>query len=204
MIQFVNLIAFYFFESSHTFQHLIEVYLVCIEFRPVHANEFCLSADSNSASTTHTCSVHHNCIKRNICGYVIFLRQQRYEFHHDSRADAETFIYFLTFNDFFNTFGYKAFFSVRTVIRHNDYFVRTFAHFLFKDDKFFGTTCKHGDNPVAGSFQSLYYREERGNAYTASCTYYRSKIFDVSSLPERSYYVRDIITRFQLAKFGRR
>ena len=50
----------------------------------------------------------------------------------------------------------RPFSSVGAVVGHDNDFVGAFAHLLFKDDQFFGTSCQYGDDAVAGSFQRLH------------------------------------------------
>ena len=201
--KFVHLLTFDALEGTHTLQHLVEVYLMTIKFRSVYTNEFGLSADGDAASTAHTCTIHHDCIQRDIGRYFIFFSQQANKFHHDGGADGKTFVHFLPFNDFFNAFGYQSFASIRAVVGHNDDLVCTFTHFFFKDNQLFTTSGKYGNNAVTGSFQSLYNREHRSYAYTTTCTNHCSEVFNMSSLSQRTYHISDIIALIQFAKAGR-
>ena len=176
---------------------------MAVKFRSVYTNEFGLSTDGNTTSTAHTCTIHHDCIQRNISRYFIFLSQQTNKFHHDSGADSKTFVYFLPFNDFFHAFGYQSFASIRTVIGHNDDLVCAFAHLFFKDNQLFATSGKYGNNAITGSFQSLYDREHGSHAYTTTCTNHCSEVFNMSSLSQRTYYIGDVIALIQFAKAGR-
>ena len=56
----MHFFAFDILERTHTFQHFVEIHLVTVEFRTIYTNEFSLSSYSDTASTAHTCSVHHD------------------------------------------------------------------------------------------------------------------------------------------------
>ena len=56
----MNFFTLNILESPHTFQHLVEVHLMTIEFRTIHAYELRLSAHGDTASTTHTRTIHHD------------------------------------------------------------------------------------------------------------------------------------------------
>lgn len=134
------------------FQHFVEVHLVPIKLRTIHAYEFGLSSDGDSASSTHAGTIYHNRIQGYIRGDFVFLCQQTNKFHHDGGADTETFVYLLALDDFLHAFRHQSFASVRAVIGHDDDFVGAFAHLLFKDNEFLGASSQHGDDAVTGSF----------------------------------------------------
>ena len=97
--------TFHILERTHTLEHFVEVHLVTVEFRTVYANELGLSTYSDTTSTTHTGTVHHDCIQRYIGWDFVFLSQQATELHHDSRTDSETFVYLFALDDTFDTFS---------------------------------------------------------------------------------------------------
>ena len=115
--------TFHILERTHTLEHFIEIHLVAVEFRTIHANELGLSTYGDTASTTHTGTIHHNRIQRYISRDFVFLGQQAAELHHDSRTDSETLVHLFTLDDTFDTFGHEALGSIRTVIGHNDDFI---------------------------------------------------------------------------------
>ena len=110
-------------ESSHPLQHLIEIDLMSVKFRTVHADEAGFPSHSHTACAAHACAVHHDSIQRHVCGYLIFLGEQTHEFHHYGRPYGKAFVYFLTFYHLFNAFCHQAFTSIRTVIGHDDHLV---------------------------------------------------------------------------------
>ena len=73
------------------------------------------------------------------------------------------------------TFCHQTFPAVRTVIRHDNYFVRAFTHFFFQDDEIFIASSQYSDNTVTGSLQSLYDRKHRSNTYTTTSADYCSE-----------------------------
>ena len=196
--------AFDVFKRTHTLQHLVEVYLMSVELWSVNAYKTSLSAYSDTASTAHTCTVYHDGVKRYIGRDFIFLSKQTYEFHHDSWTDSKAFVYLFALDDIFYTFCYQSFTAIRTVVGHDNHFVRAFAHFFFEDDKLFRTSGEHRDNAVSGSLQCLHDRQHRSYAYTTSGTNYGTEILNVSGFTQRTYHVGYIIAFFQFAKACRR
>ena len=123
--------TFNILERSHTLQHFIEIHLMSVELRTIYANEFRLTSHSDTARSAHTCTIYHDRIKRNIGRNFVFLGKQTNKFHHDSRTNGKTLIYLFTLDYLFNTFGHQTFLAIRTIIGHNNYFIRTFSHFFF-------------------------------------------------------------------------
>ena len=80
--------------------------LMAVEFRAVNTNKTCFASYSDTAGTTHTGSIHHNGVQRNVGGNFIFFSQQANEFHHDGRTDGETFVYRFTFDYFLHAFSH--------------------------------------------------------------------------------------------------
>ena len=191
-------------ESSETFQHFIEVHLMAVELRPVHANELGLSAHGDAASTAHARAVHHDGVERDIGGNVVFLGQKANELHHDSRADGEAFVHLLAPDDLLDTFGDQSFLSVAAIVGHDDHFITAGAHFLFEDDEILVTSGKHRDDAVAGSFESLHDGEHGCHPHTAACTDHGAEVLNVCGLSQRANDIGNAVARLQSTEFGGR
>ena len=196
----MNFFTFNILEGSHTFQHLVEVHLMTVEFRTIHTYELRLSAHGDTTSTTHARTIHHNGVQRHISRNIIFLGQKADKFHHDGRTNGKTLVHLFTFDDCFYSFSNQTFLSVRTVVRHDNHFVRTLTHFLFKNNQFLGTSGQHGNDPVSRSLQCLHDRQHRSHTYTTSGTNHRSEVFNMSSLSQRTYHICNVITHIQFAQ----
>ena len=131
-----QLLLLFALKGAHTLKHLVPVNQSTIKFRTVDTNKLGLASDSESACATHTCSVNHNGVQANFARNVVLLSGEVREFHHDWRSDGEYLIHvWLLLNEFLDTNGYYALLAVATVIGHNDYFVRTFAYLILKDNQ---------------------------------------------------------------------
>ena len=93
-------------ECAHTFQHLVEIYLMSVELRTVYTYELGLPAYGDAARAAHARSVHHDGIERHIGRNLVFLSEQADELHHDCRPDSETLVHLLAPDDFFHAFGH--------------------------------------------------------------------------------------------------
>jgi len=83
-----------------TLHSFIEVHLMTVKIRSVHAGKFCLAADSKSASAAHSRTVDHYGIHAHSCGYAVLFSKHTYEFHHGERSDGDNVIVILTvFNE---------------------------------------------------------------------------------------------------------
>ena len=194
--------TFHILERTHTLEHFVEIYLMAVEFRTVHTNELGLTTYSNTASTTHTGTVYHDGVKWYVSRDFVFLGQQATEFHHNGRTDSETLVYLLTLDDTFDSFGYKTFGSIRTVVGHDDDLIRWSTYLVFEDNQFLATSGKYGDDTVTRSLQCLDDRKHRSDTYTTTGTYYGTEILNMSSLSKRTYHVEYIIAFIELAKLG--
>ena len=194
-------IAFFRFESPETFQHLVKVHLVTIELRSIHADKFRFSAHGDAAGATHTRSVHHDGVERDVGRDFIFLSQQTDEFHHDGRSDGETFVHLFPFDDLLHAFRDESFFAVTSVVGHDDDLVAHLSQFLFQDDEAFVACGEHGDDPVTRSVQSLCDGQERCGSHAPCCTDHGSELIDVSRFSERSGDVCDLFAFVESAQF---
>ena len=111
-IQVAHLFTLYVLERTHAFEHLIEVHLMTVKLRTIHADKLGLSTHRNAAGTTHTCTIYHDGVERNVGGHIVFLGEQTAEFHHDGRADGETFVHRLALDDLLDAFGNQTFRAV--------------------------------------------------------------------------------------------
>src|SRR5574344_1016678 len=140
------------FKRPHALEHLININKMTVKLRTVNTDELGLSAYCQTASAAHTCAVNHNCVKRHICGYVVFLCQKTTELHHYSRSDGKNLINLFTFDDILYSDSHNTFVSVGTVICHYDCFITVCTYLVFKYDKFLCSSCKDRDNTITRSF----------------------------------------------------
>ena len=115
--QFFLLLAL---ECSHALEHLVPVNEGAVELWAIDTNELCLASDCQTASAAHACSVNHNGIERNLARDVMFLSGEVREFHHYWRSNSKHLVDMLLFDEFLDTNGNDAFFTIRTVISHYD------------------------------------------------------------------------------------
>ncbi len=139
--QFLLLLAL---EGTHALEHLVPVYECAVELRTIDAHELRLATNRQSASTTHTRSVHHNRVERNFAGDIMLLGGEVRELHHDWRTDGKHLVDMrLLLNELLDTNGHHAFLAVATVIGHDDHLVRTLTHLILQDDQILRTTSHH-------------------------------------------------------------
>ena len=69
----LQLIAFGLLERAHTFEHLVPINQSAIKFRAIYTNKLGFSANGESACATHSRTVYHDGVKRNVGGNVVFL-----------------------------------------------------------------------------------------------------------------------------------
>ena len=199
----LHLFAFCIAESAHTFEHLVPIDKRTVKFRSVDTYELGLAANRESASTTHARAVNHDSIERYFNRYVILLCHEAAELHHDRRTDCEHLIYMLLLRDeLLDTYSHNTLFAIRTIVGHYDEFVRTLANFVFKNNKFFRTTCDNRKHAVTRSLQRTDDRKHRCYANATTSTYYSSEVFYMGRVAERSYNVGDVVTLVKIAQLG--
>ena len=181
-------------ECTHTLEHLVPVDKSSVKLRTIDANKLCLSSDSESAGTAHTCSVHHDCIQGHFARDVMLLGCQIRELHHDRRTDGKYLIDMLLFKELLHTNGYNTLLAVTSIVSHDDYLVRTLAHLIFKNDKILRPACHNRENPVACSLQSLNNWQHWSYAKTTACTYHSAVFLDFCRIAQRANYVCHVVS----------
>ena len=174
-----------------------------IKFRSVNTDEFGDPSNRNTACAAHSGTINHNCVKRCNGRYIVLFRQFRHKFHHDCRTDGHAQIHRLALDDLLHSGSDQSFLSVRTVVGHNDYFVRKFSNLIFKDNQVFVPGGKDGNYFVARIFHGLNYRKHRGNAHTATGAKDSAEIFDMCCFSQRANQIGNVISRLQLAHLFR-
>ena len=200
----LHLFRLFLFKSAHTLEHLVEIDLMTVEFGAVHTDKACLSAHGDAAGTTHARAVYHDGIQGHISRDTVFLSEQAAEFHHDRRADGETFVHLFTLDDAFYAFGHQSFAAITAVVGHDDDLVRTFAYFVFQDNQLFASSGQHGNHAVARCLQGFDDGKHGSYAYSSSCTYHRTEFFDMRGFAQRTDHVGDIVPLIQVAQTGGR
>ena len=197
----LHLFAFCIAESAHTLEHLVPIDKRTVKFRSVDTYELGLAANRESASTAHARAINHDSIERYLNRYVILLCHEAAELHHDRRTDCEHLVHMLLLSDeLLDTYGHNTLFAIRTIVGHDDEFVRTLANFVFKNNKFFRTTCDNRKHTVASSLQRTDDRKHWSYANATTSTYYSSEVFYMGRVAERSYNVGDVVTLVKIAQ----
>ena len=75
---------------------LVEVYKVAVELWAVNARKECLAAYRYSASTAHTCAIHHQGVERYGGLETPRLGGEAYKLHHNHRTDADALVILAT------------------------------------------------------------------------------------------------------------
>jgi len=95
----------------------LEVHLMAVKFRPVHADEFRFPRDGRAAAAAHTGSIHHDGVQADDRADIVGPGDVRYGTHHDHRTDADNFINLLPFfNELFQNVGNKAVVAIATIV----------------------------------------------------------------------------------------
>ena len=197
----LHLFDFCTLEGTHALEHFVPVNLVSVELRTVDADELRLASDGQSASTAHTGTVDHDGVQRHIGRNIVFLSEQTRELHHDGRANGEDTVYVrLLLDELLNTNGHHTFFTIRTVVGHNDDFVRRLAHLILHDDQVLGAACKHGEHTVASSLQGLDDGQHRSYAHTTTGANHGAEVLDVCGITQRAYHVGNHVAFVQTAQ----
>ena len=189
-------------ECAHALEHLVKVNLVTVKLRTVHADKLCLSADSDAACATHTRSVDHDSVERNVSRNIIFLSKEAAELHHDSRTNGKALVHLLALDDLLYTYCHYALLTIRTVVGHDDDLVRMLAHLVLEDDEFLCAASQDRDDLVASSLKSLDDREHWSYSHTASGAHDSAELLNVSGLTQRTHDVSNVVALVELAKFG--
>ena len=170
-------------------EHLVEINLMCIELRSIHAHKAGLACYSNTASATHTCAIHHDSVQTGFGRNIVFLCEERYEFHHYGRADSDTFVHLLTLDDRLNALSDKSFCAITPVIGHDNHFVRKTGELRLKNNKFFCSSGENSDHPVACFLKSFGNRKHRSSSHSSASTYHRAELLYVSSFSKRTNHI---------------
>ena len=204
MLPFLVSLALFPLECAKALQHFIEIYLMSVEFRTIHADKLGSTSYGYATCATHTRSVHHDSIERYICRYFVLLGEETHKLHHDGRSYGEAFVYRLPLYDFFYALCDEPLFAVRSVICHDDNFIRAFAHFFLQYNQIFGATGQDCNNAVSCRLQCANNGKHRRYAYTAAGTNHGAKVFDMCCFSQRPHDICDTVACVELTKFGRR
>ena len=204
LLQFLHLLLFNVAESTHALEHLVEIHLVAVKFRTIDADELRLSAHRDAARTAHARTIDHDGVQAHVGWYIIFLRQQTAELHHDGRTDGEALVHVFALNHLLHAHGHYTLLAITAVVGHDYDFVRIFTHLFFQDDQFLRTSGQHRDHAVARLLERLDDGQHRSNAHAATSAEHCAVAFDVGSLAERTHHVGDVVACVQPAQFGRR
>ena len=127
----LHLFLFGLLERSHALEHLVPVHQRSVKLRAVYTHKLRLAAYGQSAGTAHARTVYHDGVQRHLAGYAVLLCRQVREFHHDGRSYGKHLVYVLLLNELLDANGNHAFLAVRTVVGHDDDFVRALAYLIF-------------------------------------------------------------------------
>ena len=200
LLEMSHLVLLGTLECPHALEHLVPINQSAVKFRAVYAYEFCLSAYRQTASTAHARTVHHDCIKRDICRYVVFLRKHAAELHHYRRPDGKDFVNMLLLYEFLHSNSYNSLLAIRTVIGHYYEFIAAGANFVFQYYKFLIAPCNDRKHTVARRLQCLYNRQHGGNPHSTAGTNHSTVILYFCWIAERPYNVCNIVTFIQKAQ----
>ena len=115
---------FFVFIRTKTREHLVEIYLMGIKFWTIYTNKFGLSSHGHATCAAHSRTIHHDGIEASICRDIVLFCGQCYKFHHNRRTDRDAFIHLFAQYHLLYPIGYQTFLSERTIIGHNDQFIR--------------------------------------------------------------------------------
>ena len=188
-------------EGTHALEHLVPVNQGAVKLWTIDTYELCLTTNRQTTGTTHTRTIDHNGIQRNLTGNIMLLGGKIREFHHDWRTDSKHLVHMLLFNEFLDTYGNDTFLTIRAVIGHDDYLVRTLANLVLQDNQVLGTTSHHRQHTVASSFQCLNDWQHRSNAQTTTSANYRTEFLYMRGISQRTYDICDVIALVQHTQF---
>ena len=118
-----HLTQFLFLKGAHALKHLIPVDKCSVKLRTINTYKLGLAANGQSACSTHTRSVHHDGVERDVGGYTIFLCEQAAELHHDGWTYSKHFVYLFLLDEFLDTHGHHTLFAITAVVGHDNGFI---------------------------------------------------------------------------------
>ena len=201
LLVMLEFLLFDVLESTHTLEHLIPIHESTVKLRAVDADKLGFSTDGKTTSTTHSSTVHHDSVERNVSRNAVFLSHETREFHHDRRSDSECFVDMLLLTEFLNTDSHDSLFTLRAVVSHDDDLIRRLANLIFHDDEFGSTTSDDREHAVSRSLQTADDREHRRSTKSTTCADYSAEVFDVGRITERAHDVCNTVTGIQGAEF---
>ena len=144
----------------------VEIHLMGVEFRSVHARKAGLSAHSNAARSAHPSAVHHHRVKGGYGPDTVFFCCKRGEFHHYHRTNDYNFVEFLpSAYKLFEKTGYKTVISARTVVGS---YVHTGAagfHLLFEQDEILTSAADDDIGLRTALLKPFYLRIDRSRTH---------------------------------------
>ena len=191
-------------ESTHTLEHVVPVDFVTVEFWAINADELRLAADRHAAATAHAGSVHHDAVEAHHGLHAVGLGGEGAELHHDRRTDSDDHVRLAlgVFAEFLKRFGNETLAAIRTVVSHEDDVVSESSHFVLHEEQAFVTGTHDDGDLVACSLEGLNDRVHRGDTHATAHANHVAKILDVGRRAERAHEHGNIVTDFELGKFG--
>ena len=192
---------FFRLKGCHAGEHLVEVYLMSVKLRSIHADELGLAANGYAACSAHAGAINHNGVERNICGDSIFFCQQTAELHHDCRPDSEDLVHLFALYYLLYANSHYTLLAIRTIVSHDDDLIRMLTHLILENNEILGASGQHTDYSVAGSLERFDNRQHRCHTNATSGAYNGAEVLDVRGLAERSHYVGELIAHIEVAEF---
>ena len=118
-------------EGAHALEHLVPVDQCAVELGTVDADELRLTANRQTAGTTHARTIDHDGVQRHLAGNVMLLGREVRELHHDWRTDGKHLVNVLLLEELLHADGHHALLAVAAVVGHDDDLVRTLAYLVF-------------------------------------------------------------------------
>ena len=193
--------GFFGFVGFHAAEHLCPIDLVGVKFRSIDADELRFASYGDTARAAHSCAIDHDGVERCLGRDIVFGGREGNELHHDSRADRDTLIDLFAVDDLLDTYGDDTLLSGRTIVGHDDHFVRPLSQFIAEDEQVFVAGGKDGNDFIAGFLEGFGDRQHRCSAHTAARTYDCSVFLNTRSATERTDYIVDIVTGVECQQF---
>lgn len=129
---------------------LIEIDLVPVELRAVHAPELGFAAHGDPASAAHARAVDHDRIEADHGRNVEFLGQERHELHHRHGANGHHLIDPALLQELFEHFGHETLAAMAAVIGADVQLVGGQSHLVFENEQILVAGPDDGGDMAAG------------------------------------------------------
>ena len=173
-----------------------------IKLRTIHADELRFAAYRHAARAAHTCAVHHDGVQTGFSRNIVFLGGQCHKLHHDSRTDSDALVHFLALYHLLHAHGHQSLLSQRTIVGHNDQFIRHRSQLFAQNDEFCCAGCQHGDNAVACLLEGACDRQHRCCTYATASTDHCAEWLDGGSFAQWTYQVCHFIACLECHQLG--